>query len=55
MYAVATSHDDNSFGRSEHVITADGAVALSGTLDATMSVLDRHGKTNRARLQLLVS
>lgn len=50
VYAVATSHDDDSVWRSEHVVATYGTVTLGGAFNATMSVLNAHRKTNRACL-----
>lgn len=50
VYAVATSHDDDSFWRSEHVVATYGTVTLGRTFNATMCVLNAYRKTNRACL-----
>jgi hypothetical protein len=47
---VATSHDDDSFWRSEHVVATYGTVTLGGAFNATMSVFNAHRKANRACL-----
>jgi hypothetical protein len=41
--AMTASHENNSIRGRKHVFPADRTVALSGTFDATMRVLDRDG------------
>jgi hypothetical protein len=49
VYAVAALHEDDGLRRVEHVVAADGAVAVRRPLDALVRA--RHGYTRHAFLQ----
>ena len=51
--AVSTPHHDHSFGGREHIISANWTIALSGTLNAAMSIFDGDRQTNTAGLILI--
>lgn len=53
VYTVATSHDDDGFWRSEHVVATYGTVTLGGPFNAAMGVLNTYRKTNRACLYVV--
>lgn len=53
--AVPASHKDNCVRRSKHVISANGAIALCGIFDASVSRFDRYWHTNATSLHHIIS
>lgn len=49
---MPTPHENHSFWRREHIVTANRTVTLRRALYASMRVLDRDRKTDTARLDL---
>lgn len=47
---MSTSHHDHSLRRGEHVIPADGTIALSGPFDTPMGVFNRYRQAYAACL-----
>jgi hypothetical protein len=50
METMAASHYDNSLWGSKHVIPADGAIALGGSFDASVSILYGYGQAHTTGL-----
>ena len=53
MYTMTARHEHYGLGRREHVVPADGAVAVCRSLDALVRRLHRHGYAGTASLSLL--
>jgi hypothetical protein len=50
VYAVAAAHEDDGLDGSEHVLAADGTVAVGGAFDAAVRVSYGHGQADVATL-----
>lgn len=53
MDTMSTSHHNHCFRRSKHVVAANGTVALSGSLDTAMCILNRDWQANAACLSFI--
>lgn len=51
VYAVTAIHEHNGLGRGKHILAANGAVAVSGALDASMGGFNRDGHAHAACLE----
>lgn len=52
---MATSHHNHGLWRIEHVIATNGAVALGGSFDTAMGILDRDRQAYRTCLKMSAS
>lgn len=52
---VSTTHHNHSLRRCEHIISTNRAIALRGTLNTAVGVLDRDRQANTACLSMIWS